>query len=580
MRQTLRFKIRFFTALIVAALFSPAFLPAWTSSDIDTLLAAEWSKQGIEPAGPAGDEEFLRRLSLDLRGIIPAIDEVIAFVEDDAPDKRARIIEDWLAAPERGEHWAASWDKVLVGTLEQPRNVVPQIRLKTYFRNWVSEQFNANTPYDEFMREIVSARGDLREEGAVLPLGRWQTSPENMAGSISRAFLGQQIQCAQCHDHKDDPTLTQKRFWEFAAFFDTTAARPVRNEEGRGYESILLTDTPKRWQKKVPDTEPEMVVFPKYLDGSAATHRVVNDQGIVLDRREIAAAGREMRKLRDKRNAMRKAGADPSMMMELAEEMPDIRDTRRDQLPQMMLAGDNRQIARNFVNRLWARYFGRGFLEPVDAWGVGMEPAMPTVLEALTDEFIASGWNVRHVEGVILNTRAYQLSSLPTESSAKYPDYFAHSSVRPLSPEQILDSVVRATFADLDPDDSNRLRNLIRDRYIGQFILTFDNDEMEWMNAFETSIPRALFLLNDKGVNEAVSARDGSVLDRIDESTESLEEAVDYLYLATLSRRAADEERKYVVAMLENAPNESGLQAVAEDVLWGLVNSTEFITNH
>ncbi len=568
----------FLSALLCAACALPGLSPAFSSEDIDALLAAEWAGAGVEPAGIADDSQYLRRLSLDLRGVIPTIDETVAFLADESPDKHARIAEEWLASPERSEHWAAYWDKVLVGTLDQPVNPVAQIRLKSHFREWVAAEFDANTPYDDFFRAIVTAHGDLREEGAVLPLARWRDAPEDMAGSISRAFLGQQIQCAQCHDHKDDETLTQKRFWEFAAFFDATKVRPVRYENGNGYESILVEDAPGRFQTAVPDTE--LVVSPKYLDGSPATRRIVGEDGVALDRREIAAAGRRMRELREERDAMMEAGADPSMRMQLAGEVPNIRDTRRDELQRLMLAGDNRQIARNFANRVWARYFGRGFLEPVDAWGTGMEPAMPEVLEALTDEFIAGGWDVRHLERLILGTRAYRLDSMPTESGARYPDLFAHAGVRPLSPEQVLDSIVRATFVETGSGGNDRLRELIRDRYVGQFIMTFDNDEMEWVNAFETSIPRALFLLNDPGVNQAVSARPDSVLDRIDRSAESPADAVDLLYLATLSRHPSEEEREFVVAMLNGAKNDAGLRAASEDVLWGLVNSTEFITNH
>jgi len=566
-----------FAGLAVAA-------PAIEGAQVDALLEKAWAAQGVAPAGECTDSEFLRRLSLDVRGVIPTVQESIAFLADESPDKRTRVVDAWLASPERAEHWAAYWDKILVGTMEQPDNAAAQMRVKSHWRGWVAERFAANQPYDEFVREIVTADGDLREDPEVLPIARWRDQSENMAGSFSRVFLGRQIQCAQCHDHKDDPTLTQAKFWEFAAFFEPVTVTPLRKMDDGGLPTVLVSERPARWGMPIPEVEPKTMVEPKYLDGTPAMHEVVDESGKALTRREIAQLGKELQKLNRERRQMFENGQapDPEMMMKLAENMPKYHDTRRDQLASMLFRQDEMQVARNMANRVWARYFGRGFVEPVDDWTKDSKASVPELLDALAAAFVDSGWDVRRLERAILMSRAYARSPMPTETSAPHPDLFAHAAVRPLAPEQMLDSLARATNS--SPEDqaaiAPKVRDALRDRYVGEFIVTFDNDEMEWTSAFQTSIPRALFLLNDGEVNKAVQAREGSMLSMIDEAATTPDEAVDYLYLAALSRRATPEERAFVLDPVAAAPKGQAKARAAEDVFWGLLNSAEFVTNH
>src|SRR5690606_26641213 len=187
--------------LIAGLLLCAAPVHALTPTEIDDYLARAQGTAEIKPAPRATDAEFLRRLSLDVRGVVPSLEETIAFLTDERPDKRARLVEAYLTSPERGEHWAAYWDKLLIGTLTEPGNRAIQRELKAGFRNWVAGQFNANQSYDDFIAEIVSARGTTEEAPQALPLARWRNAPESMAGSMSRVFLGADIQCAQCHDH-------------------------------------------------------------------------------------------------------------------------------------------------------------------------------------------------------------------------------------------------------------------------------------------------------------------------------------------------------------------------------------------
>ena len=573
---------------VALSLLCPLAAQSLTPQAIDESLNKAYLHKELVPAAPADDAAFLRRLSLDVRGVIPTVEETIAFLQDESPTKREQLTQQYINDPLRSEHWADYWDKLLVGVLEQPDNVMVQSRIKTPWKQWVTTQFEANVPYDAFAREIISAQGEYPTDADVFPISRWRDAPENMAGTMSRVFLGQQIQCAQCHDHKTNPDLTQEKFWEFASFFATTRVTPVRNDPsmGQGFGSIYVKDGGMRWEHKVPDST--LKVVPTYLDGTKAEQRILDENGAALTpakRREMLGKLREWNQ--NRQQMMNAPGANRNdVVRNTIETLPEYHDTRRDQLAQFLTVNDREQFARNFVNRLWARYFGRGFLDPVDEWGTGTQPVQAETLEMLTQEFIASGFNVKHMEWLLVNTAAYQRSSEPTDSSREFPDAFAHALVRPLSPEQLLDSYFRAMSVP-EPDDTGTIRSrrdqVLLERYQTQFIQALNNDEMEWINTFETSVPKSLFLINDEGINKGISGTKGNLLDRIATSANGdAGTAVDYLYLGILSRYPSPEERERfsseLAAVYQQDPREA--RYYLEDLSWALLNSTEFVTNH
>ncbi|MDK2972274.1 MAG: hypothetical protein PWP23_2029 [Candidatus Sumerlaeota bacterium] len=579
-----------FLVCCAAWIAAAAIVPAIDSAGIDAALEQAQTAAGVQPAGRADDAEFLRRLTLDVRGRVPSIEETVAFLKDDSPHKRTDAIEAALASPERGENWAAYWDKVLLGTLDQPQSPEVQYAIKSTWRAWAAEQFNANRPWDAFMTETVAARGRTDEAPEALPIARWQRSPESMAGTMSRAFLGNQIQCAQCHDHKTNPELTQQKFWEFTAFFSNTRAIPVRPEPGAGMQrpryAVEVADIGPKWGVPIPDVKPAMEVTPHYLDGTPARQRIVDASGRAMPADELRQHYRTLARMR---NEARKANGAGNIemateLMQKYNELPEVRDTRRDQLAEMIATRDQQQFAANFVNRLWARFFGRGFVEPVDGWGEGAEAVHPELLEALTADFIASGYDIRALERTILNTRAYQRSPRPAETGADASELFAHAAVRPLSPDQLLASLIEVTRTDAARSPAERQRfERLQMRYASQFVHVFGNDEMEWTSTFEPSIPRALFLMNDKAINAALRGKDGEgVVQRIAMSTDDPQEQARYLYLAILSREPETAERVALAGELRDAAAQSKAQwqALVEDAAWALMNSTEFLTNH
>jgi len=571
--------------LHIALLLVAGQAAALTPAEIDDHLARAQGTAEVQPAPRATDAEFLRRVSLDVRGVVPTIEKTIAFLVDERPDKRQRLIDEFLASPQRGEHWGVYCDKLLVGTMTEPGNRTFQRQLKEDFRKWVAEQFNANVPYDEFIADIVSASGTTDDMPQALPLGRWRRAPESMAGSISRVFLGADIQCAQCHDHKENPELTQQKFWEFASFFANTRVVPQRNDMGRNIPVIEVADVGVRWQFNVPDTSPTMTVQPAYLDGTRPNRRIVDGEGEEISLRELLQQGRRYRQTEGARaiadNGATPDNLTPQQLRAILRDTPRAHDTRRTELASMMVHGDREQVARNIVNRVWARFMGRGLMEPLDGWATPATPDHPELLEALTAELIASNMDIRHIERLILSTHAYQRSSAATESSARRPELFAHAATRPLSPDQLINSLARVTQSATLSGEGDRRAEQIRAQFEQQFNFTFDSDEMEWITIFDPSIPRALFFLNEPNINSAVSAQGQTFLAALATKTNDPADILDYIFLTTLSRYPDDGEREQLLPLLQRAANNrNDSLRLQEDLLWALLTSTEFITNH
>lgn len=500
-----------------------------TSERLDALVEAELAREGIEPAPIAGDAEFLRRASLDIRGVIPSVEETSTFLADSGPDKRERWIDIFLADAQRGERWANYWDKLLVGTLDA-NNVNPtrDARVKEPWRDWVAQQFNDNVPLDRFATAVIAAEGPTDLAPWTLPVARWEGSAPDVAGTMSRVFLGRQIQCAQCHNHPYDETLTQHKFWEAAAFFTRHQTRDMQSVVGRQMGRQVVERI--AGETEIPDTEPPVKVQPSWMDGTPGPK------------------GESTR--------------------------------RRSSFALLMMERDGEQFARNFANRLWAAYFGRGFLNPVDDWqDPAVKPSHAAALDALAAEFRASGYDVRGLERIIANTRTYQRAlATPGSPQAARPELFAAAQLRPLPPEKLFASLTEALGADQKlRDRSGRRNEALIARYRADFVHLFGNDEMEEAMPFEASLSQALFLFNDNDLNGLMRGK-GSLVSRVRAATKDPRVAIDYLFLATLSRPATDSELGgYAEELARLDPKEQ--PAFLEDVLWALVNSTEFRSN-
>jgi hypothetical protein len=499
------------------------------SRSIDRAIEDGWKKAGVKPAKVAGDEEFLRRAYLDLLGRIPNVQEARAFLQTRENGKREKLIDYLLAHPDFAKNFANEWTVLLVGRSNQGRNVD-----RAALASWLRKQFAAGRPWNEMVHELVSSTGSNRENGAVnFVLAHLESDAVPLTSRTTRLFLGQQIQCTQCHDHPSND-WKQIDFWGINAFFKGMRAKQIRKPDATGleaYDHTELSDEPTDTYVTFDRRNGLVgVAFPRFLDG-----RKISQGTDVIRRAELG-----------------KLIADPN----------------------------NELLSKAFVNRMWAHFLGRGFVNPVDDFGPHNLPSHPELLENLAREFQQSHYDVKKLCRWIMLSRAYQLTSARTKANEKEDGLFAGMPLKPLSPEQLFDSLLTATSAHRGGANDEDQRR--RDAWLQQFLFAFANDEAEETTSFQGTIPQALMMMNGELMQQALSAKPGSFLGQLVAESQRQSRApdvylVDSLYLAALSRHPSAKELAQARQYLEAFPDT--LQ-VLQDLFWALLNSNEFILNH
>ena len=557
-------------------------------SAIDAVLREEWRRAGVVAAPPADDATFLRRAYVDITGTIPPPDVTERFLADAATPsvaKRSKLVDTLLASPEYAEHWTNYWDGLLMGR-EVRGNVVD----RAAFRGWLRDRLSANVPWDRIVTELVSATGQNggggpKVKGPAMRLSvdadpipstedgddatsaingavnwtlRFEPSPQDLAGHGSRVFLGVQIQCAQCHDHKTEP-WTQDDFRRFASAFLHAKVAPIEHDKTKGaVRRVELVDAPKPGLRSVKNAE----------NGAIARAKATALDGTDLDR------GLGTRKA----------------------------------LAAWMTSKDNAWFARAFVNRMWSHFLGRGFYDPVDDMRPSNRATASDLLDRIAADFVAHDFDVKHLVRLICTTEAYSLAaSAPTETDPENK-LWARFRVAPLGPEELLNAVFRATELERTAQKAG-IRDLdaLRASVVRQYAFVFDTDEEVEGSDFSGTITQALALLNGALVAQGSRALPGSALAELVDGPGSDGEKLDALALRVFTRRATDEERARWTAHIERAttvvskrssqPSNLGRRtplgrlagkrtaaspkiAAYEDVLWAMLNSSEFTFNH
>jgi hypothetical protein len=456
------------------------------TAEIDRMLAASWKKAGIEPAVAADDAEFLRRVYLDLAGKIPAVAEVRKFLADTRADKRARLVDEQLNGAAFAAHFANIWrDMLLTGTNPELRTGVAELE------SWLRLRFAASTPYNQLVAELVASSSAGPARGAQplavtvpSPIVFFQANerkPENLAASLSKVFLGVQVECAQCHDHPF-AKWRQDDFWSFAAFFRGLDARPS------DMTMISLTDSRDRSGLPIPGTQ--TMAVPRFLDGSMPAWQA--DSG------------------------------------------------NRAVLAQWMTGATNPFFARAAVNRVWEQFFGRSLSAPADS-GASAPDGHAELLDILAAQFVAAGFELKQlIRGIVLS-QAYQLSSKAEAADEEHIAHFARMSVRRMTGDQLFDSLVQATgFYEPPPPRTGPLQasGSVRADFRNKFA-----EEVGSRGDSQTSIVQALALLNGKLVGDATNVESSRALKAIVKLPSiDTAERLEILFLATLSRLPRDEE--------------------------------------
>jgi hypothetical protein len=491
---------------------------------IDGLVDAKLRRMRFTPSPVCSDEEFVRRASLDATGALPDPDEVAAFLADPAPsrDKRAKYVDRLLARPEFVDFWTQRWGDWLRNRADSERSQKPMLAL----HNWLRAAVRDNKPLDRMAAELITARGSTFRSGPA-NFFRLNRGPENAAEAAAQLFLGIRLQCARCHQHPFE-RWTQEDYHSLAAYFARIGTK----------------------------NDPEYGLFGGGVD-------------IVLK-----PTGETRHPRTGKTLAPRPPGA-----TEPADDPAD----RRLALARWLTDPANPGMARNFANRYWAHFLGRGLVEPVDDVRDTNPPTNPELLEALAADLVRSGWDARHLIRTIMLSRTYQTSSRPTAGNAGDTQFHSRYYVKRLTAEQLLDAVCTVTgVAEKFPllPAGTRATGLPDPGTDSYFLDVFGRPKRETACECERqgdpNMAQVLHLINGQAINAKLASPDAWPA-RLARAGKTDAEIIERLYLLALSRRPSDRERTTAEALVKSAPSrKEGL----EDLLWTLCNSKEFLFVH
>jgi hypothetical protein len=488
---------------------------------IDEKLTAAWKNLGLVPSPLCPDDEFLRRLYLDAIGTLPTPEEVRTFLADTDPKKRAKAIDKVLERPEFVDWWALKW-----GDLLRVNRTALEEKGMWSFHNWLRAQIRDNVPVDAFVREIVTAEGSTFIDGPAnfYRIGR---TAEDWAETTSQVFLGVRVGCAKCHHHPFEK-WSQDDYYGMTAFFSRLGTKNSQEFGLFGRETVVFV----RPTGEATHPRKRTVVKPHPLDGP-----VMEDE---FDRRK--------------------------------------------RLADWMTTAENKMFSRNMVNRFWGYLMGRGLVEPLDDMRATNPASSPELLDALADDFVKAKFDLKHLLRTVLNSRAYQLSSEPTDGNRADAAnvHFTRHTMKRLTAEQLADAIDSATgtrekYVGL-PLGTRAIQ--LPDAEVKSYLMdTFGRPARQVLCECERTtkpnIAQAMHLLNGDFLNKKIGDKTGRV-EKLLTAKATVPKAVEELYLVTLSRPPSADELAKAEGWVKSAPSpREGLQ----DLLWVLVNSREFLFN-
>lgn len=508
---------------------------------IDTEINRQLARLRIPASPPCSDQTFIRRVHLDATGLPPTAQQVRDFLADTSADKRDKLIDALLASPEFVDYWTYRWSDVLMinGQLLRPDAV------KAYYK-WIRQQVEANTPWDQFVTEVLTATGGSVENGATNFYALFQT-PEDMTENASQAFLGLSLGCAKCHNHPLEK-WTNDQYYAMANLFSRVRAKGWGGEprSGDGRRTLIVAEAGELVQPRTGQPQP-----PTPLDG----------ESIAFD--------------------------DPG--------------DRRVHLARWMTAPENPYFSRAIVNRVWANYFGVGLVESVDDLRTSNPASNEELLQQAAGFLVAQKFDLRVLMREIMQSHAYQRSSDPVAGNAADTRFYSRYFPRRLDAEVLHDALVQATGAptrfeqiafpgaDMQATDfyplGTRAIQLYDSAVDSYFLKTFGRNQRnivcECERSNEPSMVQVLHLSNGGTMNEKLAAATGHVSTQLAQwrSGMSCESLVDEAYLQCLSRYPSDAERAALTSVLRAAAPEDQ-RSVLEDVYWALLTSREFVFRH
>ncbi|HJZ59402.1 MAG TPA: DUF1549 and DUF1553 domain-containing protein [Gemmataceae bacterium] len=481
---------------------------------IDAQIDRKLAEAKIPASLACSDEEFVRRVYLDLTGVIPPADKAKEFLDSTDPDKRAKLIDELLADPNFGRRLSDIWQAKLM-----PRGSDNRFVLREPFIKWLEENFNKNTPWDQLVYQLVTATGTVEENPAVTYFLS-NRSVDKLTDSVSQNFLGLQLQCAQCHNHPFTE-WKQTEYWGMAAFFSKVQPENPRNAN-KGADNSKIGVTEGAGKSRLKDFFPESA-------------------------KEVPA----------------KVLGGPTVQISATEPYRPV-------LAKWMTAPGNPYFARAMTNRTWALLFGSGFINPVNDMLPENVPSNPELLDALTRQFAADGFDLKHLYRAICNTKAYQRTSKPLPQNKNDDQFFSHMTIKIMSPEQLYDSLARVTGG----GEGRPARPAAgagrggpgngRDAFVQFYLAGADTANP---TEYEAGIPQALRLMNSRITGNP------AVIRTFAGPKDTPAQVIEKIYLAALSRRPTKAELDRLTQYVTKAASPTEAYG---DILWAVLNSSEF----
>jgi hypothetical protein len=557
-----------------------------TANFLDRAVLAKLRRLNVVPSDLASDAAFLRRVTIDTTGGLPSPEDVRAFLADPDPDKRAKKIDELLTHPLHAALWATKFCDITGNNTDQLENPA-QFRAKRsqMWHDWFRMRLGLNVSYDEIVRGVLCATSRdgqspeewLKEVKAVEAAAQkgfespyasrmsldlfWRRQQANVpieqwGERTAAAFLGVRLECAQCHKHPFD-RWTQADYRAYANLFGqvTVAASP----EAR-----------------------------KLIDGENQERAKKGNQNQVPRVRELFVNATRPRALPHpdtNRPLPARALGGPEIKVEGAADA-------RAKLFEWLRSPDNPYFARAFVNRVWGHYFGVGIVEPVDNFSVGNPPSNDRLLDELARDFVEHGYDIRHVERVVLNSRTYQLSAVPNATNRLDRRNYSHAYVRPLLAEAVVDVLndalgLKEAFGNDGPPGcraveigSSRLQGNGNVAYAFRiFGRSPRTAACDCERAQDPALPQKLFLMSDPAVLNKLQAatRGDGRLAQLLKSGRGDDDILEELFLAMLTRPPTPAERRHFE---QYRSSRNDRERAFADTLWALLNTREFILNH
>jgi len=584
-------QVGFTTILVPNAPNATVKTPNETPRDAaDKLLLARMAKLNIVPSPVCDDLTFLRRIYLDVIGQLPTPDEIRAFQNDKAADKRAKTIDRLLEHPLHAATWAGRmcdmtgaddrflgdgvyqfhdwfrnkleanwpWDKIAYGVMcataaddRDPQDILAtqkrDAEQKKLLKDLQAKDKNAKLPAPEGKQPWQIGYGTRNTldffhsnliHGQDSPKGRIIDS-KKVALRIATTFLGVRLECAQCHKHPND-RWSQSDYYGFSMAFAHTAINGVDPKLKAAKVNLNGVHVLEKPVETLLDPETQQPLTARILGGA---------------------------------NIEVKGDIDP-----------------RKELWKWMTSKDNPYFARAIVNRVWAFYLGRGFIEPADSQAAANPPSHPDVLDELTRDFVEHKFDLRHLHRRILNTLAYQRDWRTNATNAKDERNFSHRLLRRLNAEQAVDAIAQVTGTPVKfakrfgtPRDNIKAAELALSRMGGDdaYVLQIFGRPLRVQNcdcerSGSASLSQTLYLLNDEkllGKIHDAKGRLNTLVEKLSDDRKLLDE----LYLWTLTRYPTDTE---VERSMKHVRQAASRMEAYQDVMWSLLNRHDFVVNH